>query len=470
MRFFDRFRPKPDDQALTSVYLPRAIGEQLTSNPQIASASAAYREPILQMTNRLPGFGAVHETQQLLWHAIRQYTPTVDACFANRRVLEGRPEIKSQDEALQAVLMHFLDTVPVGFLEGQSVQCGFSHYHEGLGNFTDEYGLAAGEIVLSEDAREIDRLVVPSPRTLELQKEAGTRYYSLWQSYVSGQGGKVRIDNAPLVQVLSFRAPVEGPWPPPLCWAAVKAAEGAMRVAEGGINGWWDSGNPSRVQGWAFDKEAKPTTVATTYTNAEGKTETEEVPVAVLSLKTAMEAVAAQKRMGHKGDAFVYSRGAEFINEVLGPGSDALVKLLREHASYFEGQLVTLSQTPIWMYPHLIPGRGDGLGSHLANAEAKIFSTAARDRSMKIEPLIRQILDLFLILQGDARWVGKYDIEWTSATIIDAEAEAAARLKVAEAAAKEIDNVVQLYEDDGSRRWGGEAEAMLEDAGIYRAA
>lgn len=449
-------------------YIPQAIGRQLVSNDaSVASAPAAYREPILQMTARLPGFGAVHETQGLLWHAIRQFVPSVDSAILNRRVLEGRPEAEARDEGLQSALQHFMDTVAVGYLEGQAQQRGISHYLEGLAAFADEYGLAAGECVLSEDARQIARLVMPTPRSLTLRRDSASGYYALYQHQASGQR---RIDDRPLVQVLSFRSPVDGPWPPPMVWAATKAVEGSMRVQEGGLNSWWIHSETPRLLGHAFDKDATPDTVSTTYPGADGLAQTVEVPASVLSLKTSLEAMLAAKRAGKVGNVLTYVQGGEMINDTLGPGSDAIVKFFREHQSVFDGMIVGLSQTPIWMYPWIEPGRGEGLGSQLSNAEAKIFSVAARDRQQKLEALLRQTLDLFLVLDGSARFVGAYDVRWSSASIVDAEAEAAARLAEAMAADQEVANLLQLYDDDGQRRFSGELERELEEAGHYRAA
>ncbi len=442
------------------------IARRLTSiqDPRVAQAAGAYREAILQMTASLPGFGAVHETQMLLWHAMRQYSTTLDAAIRNRRTLEGHLEISSDDEGLALFLNDYAEQIAVGFLGGQATLRGLDTYLTHLAESADEYGLAAGEMQFDERARAIRRLVVPSVRTLSI---ADRDTDDTWELYQRRRGKEERLDDRPAVQVLSFNAPVEGPWPPPLAWSATKSTEVILRMSEAVLNGWWRFGDPSLLLGLEFDKEADIDTESVTYTGADNTTTTVSVPSALIRLKDAVEAVMNARRTGQVGDAYTSVRGGKVVNEVLGKIEDGLMRYFREQASVFDSHIVALSKTPVWMYPHIVPGRGEGLGGILASNEASIALADADRRNARKERLAREVLDMVLVLEGSPQWIGQYDIHWQGASILDDQAEAQARLTNAQADAAVIENARSLYTEEGTRAFSGDAERMLEEAGLY---
>lgn len=424
-----------------------------------AQFGSTYTEPILQMTQHLPGQGLMHDTQMLLWHAMRQYSPTLDAAIRNRRTLEGGAVIESEDEGLAAALNAFWRTVPVGYLGARATLVGGDNYLSMLADNADEYGLAVGEILTDEAGREVRRLVAPNMRTISMHDENRDGLSELFQTQ---RGTRRRIDNEPLVQVMSLSYATEGPWPCPLAWSAVKSTEAVMRMFESVINGWWRFGDPSLMMGMEFDKDAA---IDTTPVLMPDGTEV-DVPSALLLMRNTVQSVMASRRDGRAGDAYASVQGGKLVNEVLGSVDAGLMRHFKEQSSVFDGHIIALSRTPVWMYPSMAM-RAEGLGSDLSNNEALIASVDALKRNTVKERIMREVLDTFLVLSGDARQLGRYTVVFESASILDDKAQADADLTQAQADAAVIENVVQTYDEKGQRRFTGEAERVLEEKGIY---
>ena len=433
------------------------LGLSAVHDPRVAALGTG-RHPVLQLTEQSGGSGYGHDVSLLVLHAMRAYYPTLAAAIKLRRVLEGDVYPVSEDEGLEAELRERWDRVPVGYVEGPGTLRGGNVYLDTLAETADEYGMAAGEIVTDEAGTEVERLVVPNGRTLSMRQVPGSdqrrggRRYELVQTDSRGQ---TRLGGA-LVQTLAFGTATETAWPDALASSLVRTTEAALRMYQSVNQAWWRFGDPSMLLGLEYDKEAVPETVL-----APG-TEDVEVPAELLLFKNTVEAVMNARRGGRVGDAYVATVGAKVRNEVLGDVDSTLMRYFREQASVYDAYLVPLSDVPVWLFP-TVERASDGLGGSLSQNQAAIAATGAHKRNAKKRRLGKAVLDTMLLADGDASWAGRYEMEATEVNVLDEKLIEETRLAAAEAVAAEIANAVQLFEDDGTPRFTGEALAYLEE-------
>lgn len=452
-----------DDARRHALYALYGMGQQLSSAGIAGDPVDVLRHPILTLTSRTYAAGPRHDLQLAVFHAMRQYCPTLDAAIKNRRTLEGDAHIESDDEGLAEALNEFVQEVPVGYIGGGATLRGLNTYANVMADNADEYGLSAGEMLTDEQGREILRLVVPNARTLALRDEDGDGIHELYQTQ---RGQMRRIDDAALVQTLSFTASAEAPWPYPLAWSLVKSTEAVMRMFEAVINGWWRFGDPSLLNIIEYDADATPERMEVPA--GPGSAARVEVPNAIITLKESLEAVMAARRGGRVGDAYAYVDGGRLRSETLGSIDQTITRYFVDHASIFDGHIIAQSRTPVWMYPSQ-QMRGEGLGSQLSQNEALVASVDARKRNRAKERLMKDVIDTMLLLEGDAQYIGRYEIAFDEVSILDDKVEAEAMKTRAEAEAQIIENAVQLYDDEtGARRFQGEAEQYLVDHEILR--
>ena len=432
------------------------FGTQLSAvqDPRVASLPSG-QHPVLQLTEQAQASGLGHDVQMLVMHAMRRFYPTLDAAIKLRRVLEGDVYPVSDDEGLQEALRERWQQIPVGFVEGAGTLRGGNTYLDTLAEAADEYGMAAGEIVTDEQGTAVERLVVPNARTLSMQmiqgsdQRRGGRRYQLVQTDSRGQvplGG-------PLVQTLAFRTASETTWPEPLAWSLVQTTEAVLRMYASVNQAWWRFGDPSMLLGLEYDKEATPevSTVGDV-----------EVPTDLLLFKNTVEAVMNARRSGRVGDAYVAAVGAKVYNQVLGDVKATLMAYFEEQASTFDSYLVPLSDVPVWLFPTVKRG-GDGLGGALSQNQAAIATTGAHKRNWKKRMLGKAVLDTVLVTDGDAKYASRYEMEATEVNVLDEKLIADVRLTNANAVAAEIENAVQLWNEDGTPRFEGDALAYLEE-------
>ena len=224
-----------------------------------------YRHPILQLTRDLHGYGVHHDTQMLLWHAMREYIPPLDAAISNRRALEGDLLIEADDEGLEEELRDWWELIPVGILGEQSTYQGGDVYLNMLSDNADEYGLGVGEKLLERGGTGIRRLVAPNMRTISSADRDQDGIFELYQNSTDqlerediDPGDLSRLDNRPTVDVMAFRPSTENEWPYPLAWSLKQTGEAFLRIVESTINGWWRFGDPSMHFNLQFDAEAEP--------------------------------------------------------------------------------------------------------------------------------------------------------------------------------------------------------------------
>lgn len=428
----------------------------------IAGDALSHQHPILTLTNRAYASGPRHDLQLVVFHAMRQYCPTLDAAIKNRRTLEGDAHVESEDEGLADALNEFVHDVPVGYIGGRATLRGLNTYANMMADNADEYGLSAGEILTDERGQEVTRLVVPNARTLSMRDDDSDGIHELYQQ---SRTGLVRIDDAALVQTLSFSASSETPWPYPLAWSLVKSTEAVMRMFEAVINGWWRFGDPSLLNIIEYDADATPERVDVAA-GPDSHTSV-EVPSAIIMLKESLEAVMAARRGGRVGDAYAYVDGGKLRSETLGSIDQTIMRYFTDHATLFDGHIIAQSRTPVWMYPSQ-KMRGEGLGSQLSQNEALVASVDARKRNRLKQRLMYEVIDTYLLLSGDAQHIGRYEIVFDEVSILDDKIEAEAIKTRAEAEAQIIENAVQLYDEAGARRFQGEADQYLTDHEVLR--
>lgn len=455
--------------AMQRMGMARHLGAQLSTtrtDATIAGLQQQHRHPILALAEHRPGDGLAHQVQLAVYHALRVYLPTLDSAIHNRRQLEGALVITSDDDGLAAMLTEWAEAVPVGYVDAGvdgGPLCGLADYVDTLASAADEYGLTAGEALLTDDARDIARLLVPCPRTLGLRRipAATGRERDMRQLVQTDARGQIVLDG-PTIQTLAFVPDAEQPWPRPLAWSLVQSGEVLMRMYQSVVQGWWRFGDPTLFTTLGYklgDDDAAPAMV--TVGEGEGSV---EVSAALVSMKTAMDAAMQARRVGYAADAYAEAFNAEIKSEVLGSVDQTMARFFREHASTFGAYIVERSDTPAWMYPSL-ERSGDGLGGALSTNQTILAGVAARKRNAKKAAVARQVLDLLLTLRGEARQIGRYGLTFDVVSIVDDMAYAELRSEQAEAASTVIANAEALFDETGGPRYIGEAAEYLTEHG-----
>ncbi|MEM8558371.1 MAG: hypothetical protein AAGG50_11165 [Bacteroidota bacterium] len=453
------------------MHAARSLGVQLSTTPSqsatIAGLQQQHRHPILALAERRPGDGLAHQVQLAVYHALRVYLPTLDSAIHNRRQLEGSLVITSDDDGLAAMLTEWAEAVPVGYVDAGidgGPLCGLADYIDTLASATDEYGLAAGEALLTDDARDIARLLVPCPRTLGLRciPAAQGQERDMRQLVQTDSRGQVVLDG-PTIQTLAFVPDAEQPWPRPLAWSLVQAGEVLMRMYQSVVQGWWRFGDPTLLTTLAYtlgenDQAPDVTSVG------EGDSAV-EVTTALVSTKAAIDEAMQARRLGYAADAYAEAFNADIKSEVLGSVDQSMARFFREHASTFGSYIVERSDTPAWMYPSL-ERSGDGIGGALSTNQTILAGVAARKRNQKKRAVAKAVLDLLLTLRGEARQIGRYDIGFDVVSIVDDMAYAQLRSEEAEAASTVIANAEALFDETGAPRYTGAAADYLAEHGV----
>lgn len=430
------------------------LGLSAIHDPTVAQLPTS-SHPVLQLTGQTGGSGYAHGVQLLVLHAMRRYYPTLAAAIKLRRVLEGEVYPVSEDEGLQTALRERWEGVAVGYVEGPGALRGGNLYLDTLAETADEYGLAAGEIVTDEAGTEVERLVVPNGRTLAMREVVGSRARRGGRRYQlvhNGDDGEQPLEGA-LVQTLAFGTATETAWPDALGASLLQTSEAVLRMYQSVNQAWWRFGDPSMLLGLEYDKEAEPATSSVGGV---------EVPDELVLFKNTVESVMQARRSGQVGDAYVGTVGAKVVNEVLGDVDATLMRYFKDQASTFDAYLVPHSDVPVWLFP-TVSRSGDGLGGALSQNQAAIATTGAHKRNRRRLALGKGVLDTMLLVDGDARQQSRYTMEATEVNVLDEKLIAETRQTVASAVATEIENAAQLYDEEGHRRFGGEAERYLED-------
>ncbi|MEM8599294.1 MAG: hypothetical protein AAGF99_05195 [Bacteroidota bacterium] len=453
------------------MHAARRLGFQLSTAPNenatIAGLQQQHRHPILALAEHRPGDGLAHQVQLAVYHALRVYLPTLDSAIHNRRQLEGTLVITSDDDSLAEMLTEWAEAVPVGYVDAGvdgGPLCGLADYVDTLASAADEYGLAAGEALLTDDARDIARLLVPCPRTLGLRRfpAAQGRQRDMRQLVQTDSRGQVVLDGQ-TIQTLAFVPDAEQPWPRPLAWSLVQAGEVLMRMYQSVVQGWWRFGDPTLLNTLSYRLgKDDPTPPLTSVGEGDAAV---DVTTAIVSLKATLDAAMQARRMGYAADAYAEAFNAEIKSEVLGSVDATMMRFFSEHASTFDAYVVARSDTPAWMYPSL-DRAADGLGGDLSKNQTILAGVAARKRNKKRAAVARQVLNLLLTIRGEARHIGRYDLEFDVVSIVDDMAYAELQSEQAEAASTVIANAEALFDENGAPRYTGDAADYLQQHGV----
>lgn len=450
------------------------VGQQLAADPRIAGEASAHTHPILRLADNRPGDGLRHETQLAVLHALRRYLPTLDSAIRNRRALEGALAITSDDDGLADALTAWAESVPVGYVDAGDQGgplCGLADYVDTLASAADEYGLAAGEALLDEQGRDLVRLVVPCPRTLSLRvaSEPERRRLHLRELVQRSSKEGLRALTGPTIQTLALTPDAEEPWPRPLAWSLVQTGEVLMRMYQSVLQGWWRFGDPSLLftlehkQG--IDDPEPDTLVVPLATGTAVDTDDVEVLQDLVLMRSSIEAVMKARREGYPADAFASATNGTIRSETLGAVDATMARFFREHASTFGAYIVEASETPAWMYSS-VERTSDGLGGQLSTNETILAGVAARRRNAKKRAVAKRVLDLYLTVTGQARYLGRYDVEFDVVSIVDDLAYAELRSEQAEGAATILANAELLFDEVGTPRFTGEAADYLREHGV----
>lgn len=403
--------------------------------------------PILQITRTRYGHGHLKELQLVVYHVMRRYVPTLDTAIENRRMLEGSLSVESEDERVEDQIEDFIDNVAVGYID-EAPQRGLDTYLDLLSDKADEYGFAAGEVIVENG--QIDRLVGPNPRTLTIMDRDGDGLDEVYQSRTSrakSEREDRRIDDKSTVHTLTFTHPTEQGWPRPLAWSLVTNTEAVLRMYEAVANGWYRFGDPSMLFTEEYDLDADPDTKSGDDGN---------IPASTESLANQILTVMQKRKRGKTSDAFHAVQGAEVSAEVIGQADQSLLEYFNEHQSVYGGMVVSASQTPRWMYPNLDLS-GDGMNSTRAENENSLAAEAAKKRDERRMSVAERIIDMHLTLSGNARMVGEYELGWDRQSLANKKLEAQARKLRAEGDAQAIKNANVL-----GNRFGVDTEAYLD--------
>lgn len=401
-----------------------------------------------------------HALELEAYHQIRKALPIVESAFKNRRILEGEAIFMSDDPKLAEMLNEMAADVPFGYLGESATFRGLYQFMSALSTAADEYGLSGYEMIVDESGRQFERLLVPSPKNIEIEMDRGSRQQFIY--YRDRLGAKrVRVDDLPTWGFLAFTHTTDEIWPPPLCWSLMSNAEVQMRALRAAAIQWWRYGDPALLFTIEFDKDASSDTIEVlTDEVIDGERQVAEVSKTLYQLMGAVDGAMHSRKQGKSADAYASAHGGTYDVKTVGDVDATLARYFVDHVQYHDSHVVALSQTPSWMYPQLT--RSDGMNSNRSQMEAVVSSVAAVRRQKERNRVIRRIMDLLLVLQGDARYVGKYWIETESASIIDAKAEADAAKTEAEAEAILLDNIMTQFDENGKRLFKGDALTYYE--------
>lgn len=141
---------------------------------EVAAASPQIRRGNEQLFGMLQSYVPLQRGETRLYRAIREAIPVVDACIYKIIRLCGGVSAVCSDEHAQRELRYFLENVPVG--RGQ----------QGIGAFLDQYldsmlvfGQGLGEIVLTQDGRDIAAVLCGRVEDVEIQEGSSPLDFTL---------------------------------------------------------------------------------------------------------------------------------------------------------------------------------------------------------------------------------------------------------------------------------------------------
>ena len=335
-----------------------------------------------------------------LYRLLRQNIPMLDAAVNKFVRLIGYVQVKA-DAALQGDIDNFLKRVRVNFN-----QQGFPAFFNNFVGQILQYGISAGEIVLSNSRRDIFGLYnLPSPR-LRLRADGQAR---LSVGVETGLSPEPRVIPEPFV-VTGLRNP-EGtePYGVSLFRSLPFIARILVTVYHALGESWARMGSPSYQVTW------KP---PEGFIDADGE-RTRAIMREVQS--SFVEAMKARKELGEVRDFFAC--GDIQIRAIM-PEGQAL-EFTEPHRALLEQVIAATGLPPFLLGVHW------STTERMSQQQADILIAEIKDIRHELTPVVEKVVDTFVRVRGVR---GNWQIKWSEVTLQDLreQAEASYRLALAD--------------------------------------
>ena len=418
---------------------PPGVGKrvlQTSIDPFTAGFDQGNDTPIVRLMKKFPGYiridvpnGLAHQLSMVTFHVMRKSIPALDTAILKRRFLEGSIVAVSQDEVLARDINDWIQNVEVGYTPDHPTT-GLQLWIDACGEFADEVGESFPEIRLSENGREIERLLVPDSRLFEFKKESvDDEDWFLFHRMHQGRG--VERVESPMLRTFHFTPSPTSPWGRPLASGLEFTGEVFIRLMISLNNLVWRMGDPSKIWKLLYDKDAEI---------GEGDDE-EDITLLMQTINSAYKA----RNRGETVDVFYGVQGAQLESEALGENLlvSSMAPYFRDLLALMSAQVIGKADVPSWLYPAgIVPS--EGLNSDRSQMEGTVAQVAADQRAAQLDRIARWGVNTFLILQKSARFVGKYTLVRESISPINEKMRQEARGERSEADSNFILSAVEL--------------------------
>ena len=371
----------------------------------VAGAIDANDTPIVRLMRKMPGYirtDLPYGQDHLMWlttlRVIRKSVPALDAAILKRRFLEGTLVAESDDQGLQDAINTFIQNVVVGYTPNQP-KTGLQIWLDHLGENADEFGEAVGEIRLTENGREIERLVVPDSRSFTYQRLAqGSEDWTLYQRQLNDGGTYMEQPvDSPFVRTMQFTPSPLSPWGRALAGGLEFTSEVFIRLMISMNNLVWRMGDPSKLWKIMYGPEV------------ELDDGSDEMDLDVL--RETMEGAYRARNAGDVVDVFYSLQGGTVESDNLGENLlvNSLAPYFKDYMQQMVAQITGKADVPSWLYPAgIVPS--EGLGTERAQMEGTVAQVAADQRAALLDARARWVINTWLLLDGSSGAVDRYTL------------------------------------------------------------
>lgn len=393
---------------------------EVGTNPQLKSSGTvplssgqirdSWDDPLLKAIN-----GYVPTKYNLkLYDVIREALPIIDVAIIKLVRLIGDFEFETYGNmALKRKLEQFREKVKVNdFATGMDdyiYQCAESAFG---------YGFAVSELVPNRILTDVERLKIGDSKTFLFKKINGL--LSLVQKIESGFKEVPMRDN---IFYLAFDTRNGHPQGISMVHQMVYTSQIMLRIEKAIENLYWRLGDPTFVALISGGKQTTP----------------DQIKKAVGDIIEQFSAAMTARRSGqikdifggapHGGNVSITSLGSDFK----WPEADKHTKLLLE-------QIIAKTD----LLPFML-GLSWSTTERMSKDQNDMIVSATQSRRRQIKPHIKEIIDTFLILTGDAG--AKWDLVWKPVNLLDVMESSRARYFEAFAMEKETQNYLSLIEN-----------------------
>ena len=368
--------------------------KQKPSGAAVAQLRDAGRHPFLQMDGYVP----LHNGEIALYRAIREGIPVIDAAICKLVRLCGGVSVQCADENAQEGLDCFLRTVSTG--RGQ----------RGIQSFLDCYldsmltcGRALGEIVPSQNGRDIAALLCADVSRMEIQEGSSPLDFTLCVR--DGNGTLRKPERQELLLFTPFQPETCAPYGVSMLRSMPFLAEILLKIFQAEGKNWERMGNVR---------------FAVVCKNETGALAQERCAQVAREWSAAMQAGrdGAVRDFVAAGDVEIRAIGAD--NQIL--DSEVPVRQILE-------QLVSKTGVP----PFLL-GLSWSSTERMSSQQADIMTSEIAAIRRGLEPVVERICELWLRMKG---FDSRVRVDWADVNLQDEESEARAALYRAQALAME---------------------------------